>query len=207
MSDELTLYGHWLSQPSAKVGLMLAMTETPHVYRHVDLWVGAQKEPAFVALSPFAQVPVIVHNGTPLSESNVILVYMAVKLGKLDGATPEERLRVREWLSWEADQLFWISRRRAQIRFMKGHEAIVERYGNSASRALSLLDRRLAERDFIVGDNPTITDVACFVTTMLADEAKLDIAEWPNVGAWQKRMLAQPGCAHPYEIMPKEDVG
>ena len=102
MSAGLTFYGHWQSQPSAKVGLALAMTETPHAYRHVDIWAGAQREPAFLALNRFAQVPVIVDDGVAVAESNVILIYLADKLGKLDGADAEERLRVREWLSWES---------------------------------------------------------------------------------------------------------
>ncbi len=56
----------------------------------------------------------------------------------------------------------------------------------------------------MVGEAPTIADIACFTVTSLADEAEIDIADWPGVTAWQARMRSQPGCAHPYEVMPQE---
>ncbi len=203
----LIVHGHWLSPPSAKVVLALRMADTPFAYRHVDLLAGEQNGAAFRKLNRFGQVPVIEHEGVPIAESSVILVYLAVKLGKLDGATPPDRLRVREWLSWEADQLFWLARRRAQIRFIKGAAPIIERYGVNARRSLGLLDEHLATHPFIVGERPTIADVAAFATTCFADEADLDIADWPNIVAWQERMRAEPGCALPYEFMPKENAG
>lgn len=204
MSDKtVTFYGHWLSTPCSKVGLMLSMSGTDYAYHHVDLMTGEQKKPEFLALNRFGQVPVIVHDGNTICQSDVILVYLAVKLGKLDGATPEARLRAREWLAWQSDRLWNIQRPHGLIRFEKAEKVTIERAQRQAHAALDVLDQHVGGA-FLVGDQPTIADLACFTLTCLADEAEIDIGGWSNIGAWRERMLAQPGCQHPYEIVPHE---
>ena len=205
MNDKsLNFYGHFLSVPSCKVGLMLSMAGIPHAYHHVDLMAGAQKEPSFQALNHFAQVPVIVQAEKAICQSDVILAYLAEQFGKLGGGSEEERLRVREWLCWQADRLWNITRARGQIKFQNGAPAVVEQLQNGARDALGVLDAHLEGRKFIIGEGPTIADVACFTVIAHADDADIDISDWSAITVWQARMLAQGGCAAPGDVMAKE---
>ncbi len=205
MNDKaLNFYGHYLSVPSCKVGLMLSMAGIPHAYHHIDLMSGAQKELSFQALNRFAQVPVIVHANKAICQSDVILAYLAEQFGKLDGATEEERLRVREWLCWQADRLWNITRARSQVMFQNGAPAVVEQLQNGSRDALGVLNAHLEDGDFIIGERPTIADVACFTVIAHAADAKIDIGQWFAITAWQARMHALEGCGDPADYMPKE---
>ena len=204
-AKSVNLYGHYLSISSCKVGLMLSMGGTAHSYHHVDLMKGAQKEPAFQTLNRFAQVPAIVHAKKTIVQSDVILVYLAEQFAALDGGTEEERLGVREWLCWQADRLWNITRARSQIKFQNGEPAVVEQLLNASRDALGVLDAHLKSVEFVACDVPTIADVACYTVIAHAADAELDISDWPAVAAWHSRMAARDGCGDLDEIMPRED--
>jgi len=208
----LEFYGHYLSVPSCKVGLMLSMAGIPHSYHHIDLMTGAQKQPEYRALNRFAQVPAIVQDGVAMCQSDVILVYLAEQFTTLDGATLDgatvaERLRVREWLCWQADRLWNITRARSQVKFQNGAPAVIEQLQGTARDALGVLDAHLGGGGFIVGEAPTIADVACFAVIAHARDAEIDMSECTAIAAWQARMRAREGCADMDEIMPRESRG
>ena len=74
-----------------------------------------------------------------------------------------------------------------------------------AERALGMLDSALADREFLVGGRPTIADIFANACDVAHESGEFDLAPYPNVRAWADRMMALPGAAHPYEIMPKEN--
>jgi glutathione S-transferase len=74
-----------------------------------------------------------------------------------------------------------------------------------ADRALNMLNTALAERPFLVGERPTIADIAVLPHLMVADEAELDLGSHDNVRGWIGRMMGLPGAKHPYDLMPRED--
>lgn len=204
-AKSVILYGHYLSIPSCKVGLMLSMSGIAHGYRHVDLMKGAQKELSFQVLNRFAQVPAIAHAKKTIVQSDVILVYLAEQFAALDGGTEEERLSVREWLCWQADRLWNITRARSQIKFQNGAPAVVEQLQNASRDALGVLDAHLEGVEFVACDVPTIADVACYTVVAHAADAELDVSDWPAVAAWHSRMAACDGCGELDGIMPRED--
>jgi glutathione S-transferase len=204
-SDRLVLHAFHASLPSCKVGLMLAMLGVPWDYRHIDLASGAHKKPAFLAMNRWGQVPVLEDGGTHVAQSNVILRYLADKFGRFGGKTDTEKLRIAEWLAWEMDQMAGgVGMSRTARRF-NWHDEVVRFLRQRGDAALQALDRHLGGSKFIAGMYPTIADVAMFPRIATAEEGGFDIAAWPNVQAWAQRMLALPGVAHPYAIMPKED--
>jgi glutathione S-transferase len=205
MNDQsANLYGHYLSIPSCKVGLMLSMSGIPHSFHHIDLLKGAQKELSFQALNRFGQVPVVVHANKTIVQSDVILVYLAEQFAALDGGTEEERLGVREWLCWQADRLWNIARARSQLKFQNGAPDVVEQLQNASRDALGVLNAHLEGGDFIVGELPTIADVACFTVIGHAADAEIDIGQWFAITAWQARMNALEGCGDLNDVMPRE---
>ena len=202
----LVLYGVHRSIPSCKVGLMLAMCGVPFAYKHMDLAAGAHKTPEFQAKNRFMQVPVLQDGDTVICQSNVILGYLADKFGKFGGRTPAERLRVAEWLAWDLDRMAQgLGLTRAFTQFLKQDPAVVTFTRGRGEQALDLLDRHLGTSKFLAGPAPTIADIAVFGWVATAEEGGFDIARWPNVQAWALRMLSQPGAAHPYASMPRED--
>ena len=89
--SKLTLYGIWLSGPTYKAGLALSLMGQPFAYKHVDLRAGAHKQPEYLAINRFGQVPALVDGDLKLCQSGSILLYLADKFGKMGGTTPEER--------------------------------------------------------------------------------------------------------------------
>jgi glutathione S-transferase len=202
----IVFYGNTNSMPSGKVALMLALAGAPHSYRHVDLAQGAQRQPDYLAMNRFAQVPVLLHGDLVLAQSNVILRYLADALGKFGGAGEAERREIAQWLDFEADLMSsGVRALRGAVRFLNADAAVRQYVRGRAERALALLEDALADRPFLVGSRPTIADIAVFPHLAVAAEGELELTPYANVRAWMDRMMALPGARHPYDLMPRED--
>ena len=203
----VTLYGLHLSAPTYKVALMLSLCGEAFQYRHIDLFKGAHKEPGFLAINRYGQVPALVHGDLTLCQANVILQYLATTTGKFRGQTESERWHVKEWQFWETDRLHpSMGRTRAFVRFNKPDPAVADYFRTMANDALKVLDAQLAGRTYLVGDKATIADIACFGTIAHAEEANIDITAFPNISAWRSRMQKLPGHRAPYDLLPQADV-
>ncbi len=103
----MKLYHHPLSGHAHRARLFLSLLGVPHEAIEVDLKAGAHKRPEFLALNPFGQVPVLDDDGTVVSDSNAILVYVARKLGRTDWLpeNAEGEAAVQRWLSVAAGEL------------------------------------------------------------------------------------------------------
>ena len=207
MAKRFTLHGIWLSGPTYKAGLMLSLTGQDFAYRHVDLRAGAHKQPEYLKLNRFGQVPTLVdaNDGIARVQSGAILEYLAEQTGKLGGKTPAEKARAREWIFWEFDRLAPnVYRSRAAKRgFAKFDDATLQLYASQASDALKVLDSELANGGFVAGAEPTIGDVSVYGDAWYCQEA--EIAVPAHVAAWMKRVEALPGYKAPYDLLPKEN--
>ena len=206
--SKLTLYGIWLSGPTYKAGLALSLMGQPFAYKHVDLRAGAHKQPEYLAINRFGQVPALVDGDLKLCQSGSILLYLADKFGKMGGKTAEDKARVREWLFWEFDQLAGnIYRPRAIKRgFMKVNDGVYEMYVNLAKDALNVLDSELGAGPFLTGSDATIADVAVYGDVAYAGEAEIDLSPYPNVKAWMGRVEKLPGFKKYEDVLPKQDA-
>ncbi len=205
--DTITLHGVFLSMPTAKVGLMLAMCGATWNYRHVDMRAGQHKSPEFLAMNRFGQVPVLQHGERCIAQSNAILQYLAQHFGRFQGRSESDTWRIAEWLSWDFDRFSsGVGLSRTFAKFQPQTPEDVKSYMRSrGEQALTALDRHLGTSKFLVGGAPTIADIAVFPWIATADEGGFTVANYPNVQAWGERMLTYPGAAHPYTILPKED--
>lgn len=202
------LYGIWLSGPTYKVGLALSLMGQPFAYKHVDLRAGAHKQPEFLAINRFGQVPALIDGDLKLCQSGSILLHLADRYGKLDGKTAEDKARVREWIFWEQDRLASnIYRPRAVKRgFMKADDNVVQVYIGLANDALKVLDGALASSAFLVGSAPTVADAAVYGDVAYAGEAEIDLAPYANVRAWMERVQKLPGFKSYEDVLPKQDA-
>jgi glutathione S-transferase len=190
----IKLYRHPLSGHCHRVELFLSLLSLPVELREVDLLKSAQKTPAFLALNAFGQVPVIDDGGTVLSDSNAILIYLALKYGD-EGWLPRDpagAAAVQRWLSVAAGQIASGPGAARLINLFRLPQDPAESMAR-AHALFVLLEKELSARPFLVGERPTIADVAGYSYIALAPEGGVSLADYPALRAWLARIETLPG--------------
>ncbi|KGM41985.1 glutathione S-transferase [Aquabacterium sp. NJ1] len=200
----MKLYHFALSGHSHRVQLFLSLLNLPTEVILVDLRRGEQKTPAFLAMNPFGQVPVIQDGDVTLADSNAILVYLARRYdpsGQWLPRDPVEEAQVQRWLSAAAGLLaFGPSHARAGVLFKRPIEA---RAYTLAEGLFKVMDAQLASQRFLASTSaPTIADVALYTYTAHAPEGGIALTPYPHVQRWLADIEALPG----FVGMPKSPV-
>ena len=176
-----------------RVRLFAALANIEHEVVEVDLGGGAHRRPDFLAMNPAGQVPVIEDGDTVVSDSNAILVYLAKT--RAPGWLPEDArgaAEVQKFLTLAAgEQAFGPAALRLNAVFGAANpegfcHGVAERY-------LGKMEAHLAGRDVLVGDRPTIADVALYSYTAHAPEGGVSLEPYPNVRRWLVGIEALPG--------------
>lgn len=190
----MKLYHHPLSGHAHRARLFLSLMGVPHEAVEVDLKAGGHKRPEFLALNPFGQVPVLDDDGTVVSDSNAILVYVARKLGRTDWLPDdaEGEAAVQRWLSVAAGELAY-GPAAARLVTVFGATFSPEEVIGRAHTLLGRLEAHLTGRDWLVGERPTIADVALYSYLARAPEGNVDLSGYPTVNAYLRRIEALPG--------------
>ncbi|MBS0453235.1 MAG: glutathione S-transferase [Proteobacteria bacterium] len=192
----MQLYRHTLSGHAHRAQLALGLLGLPHELIEVDLRKGEQKTPEFLKISPFGQVPVLMDNGVTVFDSNAILVYLATRYD-----AQERRWLPRDPVA-QASVQAWLSVAAGQIAFGPAAARLINVFGVQrdpqepiarAHALLKVMGRHLAERSFLVGDAPTIADIAGYSYTWAAPEGSVDLAPYPAVREWLSRIESLPG--------------
>ncbi|MCE8018398.1 glutathione S-transferase [Halomonas sp. MCCC 1A17488] len=191
----IKLYRHPKSGHSHRVELMMALLGLPYETVDIDLKNGAHKAPAFLAISPFGQVPVIDDNGVMLSDSNAILVYLVKSYPTGHDWLPESpagAAEVQRWLSVAAGE---IARGPCAARLVTVFGASLDHDGAKAAahRLLAQLEPILERRDFLAGPAITIADVAGYSYIAHAPEGGVSLDAYPAIRSWLTRVEAQEG--------------
>ncbi len=201
---DYTLYCFAQSGNCYKAALMLALCDADWEPRFVDFFNGETRTPEFRAINEMGEVPVLDHGDIRLSQSGVILDYLSGSLGKFAAQSAVERREILRWLLFDNHKLTsYIGTLRFMVTFMKtGETPVTEFLRGRAETALKVVDGHLAERDFILGERPTIADLSMCGYLYWPDEFGVSWSDYPNVGGWLDRIAALPGWVHPYELMP-----
>lgn len=203
MSAPVRIHSFSLSGHAHRVVLFASLAGVAHEVIDVDLPGGAHKAPAFLALNPEGQVPVIEDGDTVISDSNAILVYLARKYAPAFlPADPVEEAEVQKFLTLAAGELAFGA---AAARLINLFDAPFDRAvcEATAERFLGRLERRMEGREFLVGDGPTIADVAIYSYTARAPEGGVSLEPYPNV----RRLLANIEGLKGFTPMPVAKVG
>ncbi|MGM8063054.1 glutathione S-transferase family protein [Vogesella indigofera] len=198
------LYTFPLSGHAHRVRLALSLLQVPTELIEVDLRKAEHKQPAFLQLNVFGQVPVIDDNGTVIADSNAILVYLARKYGNSDWLPTDAagEAAVQRWLSVAAGLLaFGPAAARMVTVFGAGFnpDEVIGR----AHNLLKVMDAELARRPFLIGAKPSIADIANYTYIAHAPEGNVALDAYPHIHAWLRRIEALPG----FVAMQKTAVG
>ena len=179
MSNAVRIH-HFAKSGHAHRALVFAkLAGIAHEEVPVDLAGGEHKSPEFLARNPNGQVPVLQDGDVTVSDSNAILVYLARTYAPdWMPSTPIDEANVQRWLTLAAGDA-------------------------TATKAMQKLEHGLEGRDWLVGDRPTIADVANYSYTAHAPEGNVSLDPYPNVRAWLARFEALPG----FQAMPATAVG
>jgi glutathione S-transferase len=208
-----TLYGSPHSLPTYKVALMLRLSGEPFSFRYVSFQKEMHKAPEFLALSRWAQVPVLVDNGRTYLQSAAIVEHLAETLGRFRGRDPETRQTVREWLYWDIDALFppvfhsyGVQLGQRGLLPISVDPAIADYHRKRAETALAVLDAHLADRDYLCAAEPTIADLFCYGDIAFAEICAFELKRWTNVARWAARITALPGFQAPFALLAMQDA-
>jgi glutathione S-transferase len=191
------LYDSPVSGNCYKVRLLLAHLGIPYERRAVDVVDRSNRPDLLGGLNPALRVPTLVlDDGRPLAESGAILWYF----GEGTRFVPEdryERAQVLQWMFFEQyDHEPAIAVTRFWLTYSGRPEAFADRLEERTAagyRALDAMEGHLAGRDFLVGDGPTLADIALYAYTHVANEGGYDLTGYPAIRAWLDRVSAVPG--------------
>lgn len=200
----ITLHRFTLSGHSHRVETFLHLLGLPYTAVDVDLPRGAHKQPDFLALNPFGQVPVLQDGDLVLSDSNAILVYLAMRYGgpHWHVTDPATAAQVQRWLSVAAGELaHGVAASRVVSLFRRDDDctALIAR----GHALMALLEGHLARRPWLAGDAPSIADLALYGYTARAPEGRVALTDYPSVRTWLARVEALPG----FLAFPSTPVG
>jgi glutathione S-transferase len=198
----MKLYHFPLSGHAHRAVLFASLIGIPHELIEVDLAAGAHKQPGFLALNPFGQVPVLDDDGVVIADSNAILVYLAKKAGRTDWLPDDARgaAAVQRWLSVAAGEVAY-GPAAARLITVFGAKFHADEVIARAHAILAKIERHLADREWLAGDGPTIADVAIYSYVAQAPEGNVDLSGYPAVNALLRRVEDLPGFV-PFKKTP-----
>jgi GST-like protein len=190
---------YWPTPNGWKITIMLEECGQPYDIKLVNIGKGDQFKPEFLAISPNNRMPAIVDpdgpGGKPISvfESGAILQYLGRKLAKFYPADERGRIEVDQWLFWQMGGLGPMAGQCHHFRHYAPEKIAyaVDRYTNEVNRLYGVMNKRLADREFLAGDY-SIADMACVGWAKLWDRQGQDIGQFPNLKRWLDTLLARP---------------
>jgi glutathione S-transferase len=197
-----------------RAALMLNLIGADWEPKWVDFFgTMVQRSPAYRdEVNEMGEAPVLVHGERKLSQSGVILTYLANRSGQYKPQGEDEELEALRWIIFDNQKVNGFL---GPYRFLKnfakpaGAPPVMDAFKARALGALGIVNKRLEKTPFLVGDRPTTADVS--LTGYLyypAEEFGFDIAkDYPAIASWLQRMRALPGWAHPYDLMPGYPFG
>ena len=204
---------YWPTPNGHKITIFLEEAGIPYRVHYVNIGRGEQFEPSFLQIAPNNRMPAIVDpegpcadgkwGGEPISvfESGAILQYLGRKFGRFYPADERQRTEVDQWLFWQMGGLGPMAGQAHHFR-QYAPEKIqygIDRYTNEVNRLYGVMDRRLADRDYLAGDY-SIADMAAFPWVRPYRNQGQDLEEFPNLGRWFEAIAARPAVQRAVEV-------
>jgi GST-like protein len=190
---------YWPTPNGWKISIMLEEVGLPYAVRAVNIGKGEQFTPDFLAISPNNKMPAIVDpdgpDGRPISvfESGAILQYLGRKTGRFYPSDERGRVEVDQWLFWQMGGFGPMLGQAHHFRIYAPEKIpyAIDRYTNETNRLYGVLDKRLADREFVAGEY-SIADMSIVGWAKLWERQGQAIDDFPNVKRWLETLLARP---------------
>ncbi|MEH2245147.1 glutathione binding-like protein [Nostoc sp.] len=198
---------YWTTPNGHKITIFLEEVRLPYTIIPVNIGDGEQFKPEFLKISPNNRIPAIVDHesvdgGVPISifESGAILLYLAEKTGKLIPQDLYGRTQVLEWLFW---QMAGLGPMAGQNHHFSGYapekiEYAINRYVNETGRLYAVLNKQLADREFVAGDY-SIADIAAYPWIVPHERQSQNLEDFPHIKRWFETIKARPATIRAYE--------
>ncbi|MBD2201935.1 glutathione S-transferase N-terminal domain-containing protein [Calothrix sp. FACHB-1219] len=198
---------YWTTPNGHKITIFLEEVGLTYNIIPVNIGAGDQFKPEFLKISPNNRIPAIVDNepangGTSISifESGAILLYLAEKTGKLIPQDLHQRVEVLQWLFWQIGGLGPMAGQNHHFSQYAPEkiEYAINRYVKETGRLYAVLDKRLADREFVAGDY-SIADIATYPWIVPYERQGQNLEDFPNLKRWFEAIKARPATIRAYE--------
>lgn len=200
---------YWGTPNGHKITLFLEETGIDYRVHPVNIGKGEQFAPAFLSIAPNNRIPAIVDTGPAgggapiaLFESGAILLYLAEKTGKFIPADGRGRAEVSQWLFWQMGGLGPMAGQNHHFNAYAPEKIpyAMERYVKETARLYGVLDKRLADRAFVAGDDYSIADMASYPWIVPYERQQQDLNDFPNLKRWFDAIAARPATVRAYAV-------
>ncbi|MFD1950926.1 glutathione S-transferase C-terminal domain-containing protein [Sphingomonas arantia] len=200
---------YWTTPNGHKVTLFLEEAGLPYRVIPIDIAKGAQFDPAFLAVAPNNRIPAIVDHeptggGEPIAlfESGAILLYLAEKTGRFLPQDLRGRTEALTWLFWQMGGLGPMAGQNHHFSIYAPERIpyATERYVRETGRLYGVLDRRLADRPFVAGDDYGIADMAIYPWIVPWHAQQQDLDAHPHLRRWFDAVAARPATVRAYAV-------
>lgn len=183
------LYDCDISGSCYKIRLFLNILDVSYDAVKVDFVNKEHKNPSYLALNPFGEIPIFEDGDLRLRDAQAILIYIAGKYDPSGSWFPKDAKaqgQIAQWLSTGGGEI--MNAAGARLVKVLNYPMDIEKLHAGANRVFKIMDDHLANRQFLELERPTIADIACFPYTALAGEGGIDLSPYKNVVAWIERM-------------------
>jgi len=190
---------YWPTPNGYKITIFLEEANVPYEVHYVNIGKGDQFKPEFLKISPNNRMPAIVDpeglGGEPISvfESGAILQYLGRKFGKFYPQEERARVEVEQWLYWQVGGLGPMAGQAHHFRLYAKEKIpyAIERYTNECNRLYGVMNKRLADREFLAGEY-SIADMACVGWIRSHEGQGQDLNDFPHLKRWYETLMARP---------------
>jgi len=203
MSNTVRIHSFPLSGHAHRVELFASIAGIKHEVNNINLAEGEHKQAAYLAINPAGQVPAIEDGDVAISDSNAILVYLARKYApEYLPQDLQEEAEVQKFLTLAAGELaFGPAAARLITVFNVPLDADFAQA--TAEKVLTKLEHHMQDKDFLVGNKPSIADIAIYSYTAHAPEGNVSLEPYPNV----RRLLTNIEALNGFKPMPATKAG
>lgn len=194
-----------LSGNSYKVALFLQLAGLDWDSVFVDYLDGETRTERWRReVNELGEAPVLEHHGLKLSQSGVILDYLAKTTGQFGPRSEEEARDIWRWVLFDNHKFTsYYATLRFLVGLKKSEETPVTAFlRERAVGAYQVVDKHLIDRDFMLGDRPTIADISLAGYVFMPEATGIDQFQFAGIEAWKARLKQLPGWRHPYDILP-----
>ena len=201
---DFTLYCFAQSGNAYKAALMLNLCQADWAPRFVDFFNGETRSPEYRAINVMGEVPVLLHKDQTLSQSGVILDYLTEQFQQYGPDNNDDRREILRWLLFDNHKLTsYTATLRYLLRFANtGETPVTEFLRGRVKSALTVLNSHLSDRQFALGERPTIADISMCGYLFWPEEFDVSWDDYPHIGRWLDAIRALPGWVYPYDLMP-----